>query len=88
MSAIHAIERARGVTITPEIRRLRRLLYCGEWIESHVLHMHLLHAPDFLGCESGLQAAETHPEAIRRGLRMKKYGNELLDVLAGARFIR
>jgi len=83
MSAVHAIERARGVSITPEIRRLRRLLYCGEWIESHVLHMHLLHAPDFLDCESGLQAAETHPEAIRRGLRMKKYGNELLDVLGG-----
>jgi coenzyme F420-reducing hydrogenase alpha subunit len=83
MSAVHAIERACDVRITPEIRRLRRLLYCGEWIESHALHMHLLHAPDFLGCESGLQAAEAHPEAIRRGLRLKKYGNELLEVLGG-----
>jgi sulfhydrogenase subunit alpha len=83
MSAVHAIERARGVRITPEIRRLRRLLYCGEWIESHSLHMHLLHAPDFLGCESGLKAAETQPDAIRRGLRLKKHGNELLEVLGG-----
>lgn len=83
MSAVHAIERACGVRVTPEIRRLRRLLYCGEWIESHTLHMHLLHAPDFLGCESGLKAAETHPEAIRQGLRLKKHGNELLEVLGG-----
>lgn len=83
MSAVHALERSCGVQISPEIRRLRRLLYCGEWIESHCLHMHLLHAPDFLGCESGLQAAETHPDAIRRGLRLKKHGNDLLDVLGG-----
>ena len=83
MSAVHAIERAAQAQLTPELRRLRRLLYCGEWIESHGLHVHLLHAPDFLGCESGLQAAESHPEEIRRGLRLKKHGNDLLDVLGG-----
>ncbi len=83
MSAVHAIEQASGVQITPEIRRLRRLLYCGEWIESHVLHMHLLHAPDFLNCESGLAAAQMYPDELRRGLRLKKHGNELLEVLGG-----
>ncbi|MBN8625377.1 MAG: nickel-dependent hydrogenase large subunit, partial [Planctomycetes bacterium] len=83
MSAVHALEQAAGLRITPEIRRLRRLLYCGEWIESHGLHMHLLHAPDFLNCESGLKAAETYPDEIRRGLRLKKHGNELLEVLGG-----
>lgn len=54
MSSVHALEAALGVTISPEIRRLRRLLYCGEWIESHALHIYLLNAPDFLGFESGL----------------------------------
>lgn len=83
MSAVHALEQAAGLRITPEIRRLRRLLYCGEWIESHGLHMHLLHAPDFLNCESGLKAAETYPDEIRRGLRLKKHGNELLEALGG-----
>jgi coenzyme F420-reducing hydrogenase alpha subunit len=83
MSAVHAIENACGVAVTPEIRRLRRLLYCGEWIESHVLHMHLLHAPDFLGCESGLVAAQSYPDELRRGLRLQKHGNELLEVLGG-----
>ena len=52
MSSVHALERALGITIGPDIRRLRRLLYCGEWIESHALHIHLLHAPDFFGCEA------------------------------------
>ena len=61
MSAVHALEAALGVQISPEIRRLRRLLYCGEWIESHALHIHLLHAPDFLGCESGIELAAKFP---------------------------
>jgi coenzyme F420-reducing hydrogenase alpha subunit len=83
MSAVHALEAALGVSITPEIRRLRRLLYCGEWIESHSLHVHLLHAPDFFGCASGIELAQRFPDEIRRGLRMKKHGNELLEVLGG-----
>lgn len=83
MSACHALEKALGVQVAPEIRALRRLLYCGEWIESHALHVHLLHAPDFLGYESGLSMAADHREALLRGLEMKKIGNELLDVLGG-----
>src|SRR5262245_57671510 len=77
MSSVHALERALGVVITPEIRRLRRLLYCGEWIESHALHMFLLHAPDFLGLDSGLQMAEKYPTELNRALRLKKHGNQL-----------
>jgi sulfhydrogenase subunit alpha len=83
MSAIHALEAALGITVSPEIRRLRRLLYCGEWIESHALHMHLLHAPDFLGYESGLAMARDWPDQVNRGLRLKKHGNQLLEILGG-----
>lgn len=83
MSAVHALEAALGVQISPELRRLRRLLYCGEWIESHALHIHLLHAPDFFGCDSGIELAGKFPDEVRRGLRLKKHGNELLEVLGG-----
>lgn len=83
MSACHALEKALKLEITPEIRTLRRLLYCGEWLESHGLHVHLLHAPDFLGYESGLSMAVDHREVVERGLRMKKIGNDLLDILGG-----
>jgi coenzyme F420-reducing hydrogenase alpha subunit len=83
MSAAHALEKALGVDPGPEVRRLRRLLYCGEWIESHALHIYLLHAPDFLGYESGISLAADHREAVETGLRLKKIGNALLEILGG-----
>ncbi len=83
MSACHALEAALGLELPEPIHRLRRLLYCGEWIESHALHVYLLHAPDFLGFESGLSMAQDHRELVERGLRMKKTGNALLEVLGG-----
>ena len=83
MSAVHAIEDALGVTITPAIRALRRLIYCGEWIESHTLHIYMLHAPDFLGYEGAIEMAKDHGEVVRQGLDLKKVGNELLAVVGG-----
>jgi coenzyme F420-reducing hydrogenase alpha subunit len=83
MSAVHALEAALGVRPGPEIRLLRRLLYCAEWIESHALHIYLLHAPDFLGYESAVALAADHPREVERGLRLKKIGNNLLEILGG-----
>ncbi len=83
MSSVHALESALGIAITPQIRQLRRLLYCGEWIESHALHIHLLHAPDFFGVASGMELARQCPDEIKRGLQLKKFGNRLLEVVGG-----
>ena len=83
MSSCHAMEAACGVTLDGPLRALRRLIYCGEWIESHALHVYLLNAPDFLGFQSGLEMAEKFPKEAERGLRMKKHGNQLLEKLGG-----
>jgi sulfhydrogenase subunit alpha len=83
MSACHALEKAVGIRTTAEIETLRRLLYCGEWLQSHALHMHLLDAPDFLGCESGFSLPPEHAGFLERGLRMKTIGNRLIEVLGG-----
>ena len=83
MSAVHAIERAVGIEIPAGLRELRRLLYCGEWIESHMLHVYMLHAPDFLGYESGLHMAKDHPAEVTRGLQLKKVGNQLIAAVGG-----
>ncbi|MFN8544660.1 MAG: nickel-dependent hydrogenase large subunit [Candidatus Binatia bacterium] len=86
MSAVHAIEQGLGVTLPPALRLLRRLLYCGEWIESHTLHVHMLHAPDFLGFESAVAMAQASPalaEVVRRALRIKKIGNRIVSVVGG-----
>ena len=83
MSAVHAMEDAVGVRITGPLRELRRLLYCGEWIESHSLHIYMLHAPDFLGFEDAIAMAKQHQAVVLRGLRLKKAGNTLMTVLGG-----
>ncbi|MFI1163470.1 Ni/Fe hydrogenase subunit alpha [Streptomyces sp. NPDC020801] len=83
MSACRAIEDACGITVDEPIRALRRLLYCGEWIESHALHVYLLHAPDFLGCDSAVDLARTERAAVERGLRLKQAGNAILELLGG-----
>jgi len=83
MSSCHAMESIMGVKIGGAIRELRRLLYCGEWIESHALHVFMLHAPDFLGYQDALQMAVDHPEQVKMGLKLKKIGNELMSVTGG-----
>jgi sulfhydrogenase subunit alpha len=83
MSAAHAMEDALGVKVEGQLRALRRLIYCGEWIESHGLHIYLLHAPDFLGYADALKMAADHPEAVKRGLKLKKVGNDLVSLVGG-----
>ena len=83
MSAIGAMEDALNVQVTTDIRNLRRLLYCGEWIESHALHVYMLHTPDFLGYESSIHMAADHPAQVKQGLRIKKIGNDLMTLLGG-----
>jgi len=83
-SAVRAMEDACGVTIDDgPIRDLRRLLYCGEWIESHALHVYMLHAPDFLGYTGAVEMARDHREIVEQGLRMKKLGNSVLETIGG-----
>jgi len=83
MSSVHAIESALDVSPTPEVRALRRLLYCAEWIESHALHIYMLQAPDLYGLESVVALAAQQPDLVRQGLKLKKIGNELMALLGG-----
>ncbi|ATL32243.1 Ni/Fe hydrogenase subunit alpha [Streptomyces formicae] len=83
LSACAAIEDACHVTVDPALRELRRLLYCGEWIESQTLHIYLLHAPDFLGCDGAVELARTARAHVERGLRLKQAGNAVLELLGG-----
>ena len=83
MSASQAVEQAAGVSVTPEIHALRRLIYCGEWIQSHVLHAAMLHAPDFLGLHDAIKIAEINPDLVKTALRLKKIGNSLMEVVGG-----
>ncbi len=83
ISACNAIEDACGVSVGPELTALRRLLYCGEWIHSHALHIFLLHAPDFLGYPDAISMARSHPDLVECGLEIKKAGNRLMEAIGG-----
>jgi coenzyme F420-reducing hydrogenase alpha subunit len=83
MSAVHGLERLFGVTPSEGTRELRRLLYCGEWIESHVLHVFLLAAPDFLGLPNAIELAKTQPDLVKMALQIKRIGNDLMAVIGG-----
>jgi sulfhydrogenase subunit alpha len=82
MSAVHALEKIFGVTVSRPVRDLRRLMYCGEWIESHALHIYLLQGPDFYGLESAL-AGKEYLELAKKGLMFKKLGNGILTAIGG-----
>ena len=65
------------------IALLRRLLYCGEWIQSHALHVYLLHAPDFFSLADAVELAALDKGAVERGLRLKRAGNQLMETIGG-----
>lgn len=82
-SAANAIEDACGTAPDHRVRALRRLLYCGEWISSHALHIYLLHAVDFLGYPDAVALARDHRAHVERGLTLKKAGNAVLETIGG-----
>lgn len=83
MSAVYAMENALGTSLPEYLHQLRRLIYCGEWIESHTLHVYMLHAPDFLGYLDAIQIAKDYPHLLKRGLRLKKAGNDIVRLIGG-----
>jgi sulfhydrogenase subunit alpha len=83
MSSATALEKALGITVRPEVRSLRRLMYCGEYMESHALHIYMLQAPDLFGKESAFELAAIAPDVVKNALRLKKIGNQVLAAIGG-----
>ncbi|MCB0361936.1 MAG: Ni/Fe hydrogenase subunit alpha [Bdellovibrionales bacterium] len=83
MSSVQAMEAALGIEVSAEVKALRRLIFCGEWIESHTLHVYMLHAPDFLGFEDAIKMAQKFPQLVTDGLQLKKLGNDLMTLVGG-----
>jgi sulfhydrogenase subunit alpha len=82
-SSIAAMEDVCGVEVDDQVRALRRMLFCGEYVESHALHVFMLHAPDFLGYANAFEMARDHGEVVERALHLKKVGNELMRIIGG-----
>lgn len=83
LTSIQATEAAFGIVPSPQTARLRDLLFRGETLESHALHLFLLAAPDYLGYPSAPAMAADHGEAVALGLRLKQLGNRIQETLGG-----
>ncbi|WP_415902177.1 Ni/Fe hydrogenase subunit alpha [Neptuniibacter sp. QD29_5] len=83
VSAVNALESLFQVQLTPWIMDMRRLLYLGEWLQSHGLHIHLLALPDYFGHNSALELAGEFPDEVRRGFAIQDAGNRIMRFLGG-----
>ncbi len=82
-ASIQATDDAFGVKLTPEVLAIRKLMVMAEQIQSHVLHVYFLVAPDAFAAPSVIPLAATHPEVVKRALKLKKIGNVICERLAG-----
>jgi sulfhydrogenase subunit alpha len=82
-TSLEATEAALGVQLTEQATLLRKLLFHGEIIDSHVLHTYYLVAPDFLGVPSVIPLVATHRPVVERALRMKALAGDLCAMIAG-----
>ncbi|GAA5214387.1 Ni/Fe hydrogenase subunit alpha [Corallincola platygyrae] len=83
MTAVRAVETLFEVVLPDSIAALRRVTQCGEWLQSHALHIHFLAAPDYLGFDNVMGLAKRYPEEVKRGMRLQALGNDLLRLQGG-----
>jgi len=83
VSAVNALESLFEVELTSWVKQMRRLLYLGEWLQSHGLHIHLLALPDYFGHNTAIELAGEYPEEVRRGFAIQDAGNRIMRFLGG-----
>ena len=83
LASLKASEDAFSIRISKQEKLLRRLLNCGEYFESHVLHIYFLAVPDFLGAKSVLPLVNTHKDVVLQALKLKKLGHSIGDAIGG-----
>ena len=82
-ASLRASEKALGVELSEQVQLLRKLVFHGEVLDSHILHAYMLVAPDFLGVGSVIPLATTHRDVVLRALRMKKLAGDLCAAISG-----
>lgn len=83
LTSIRAVEKALGIEVSPQTELLRKLCYYGEMLDSHILHIYMLVAPDLLGVGSIIPLVESAPQVVARALRMKKVAGDICAAVAG-----
>ena len=82
-ASVLATEAAMGIVNSEQTERLRLLNVMGETLQSHILHLYFLAAPDFLGVGSVVPLVESHTEVVLRALKLKKLANDMCGIISG-----
>lgn len=82
-TSIRAIEDACGITSTKQTVELRKLLLCGQMVQSHSLHLYLLVLPDFVGASSSFELQKSHPDLFQNAITLKRYADAIIDTIGG-----
>lgn len=82
-ASVHAVEAALGIAAGPKLRLVRRLNMAGEWLQSHILHVCFLVAPDAFGAPSIVPMVGSHPDVVKRALRLKRLANDICCTVSG-----
>jgi sulfhydrogenase subunit alpha len=85
LASIRAVENAFGIVPSGQTRKLRLLLKHMETLQSHVLHLYFLAAPDFLSTGSVFPLIKSHPDVVARAARLKLVANDACDIIGGRR---
>jgi len=85
LASIRAVENAFGIVTTEQTRKLRLLLKHMETLQSHILHLYFLAAPDFLNSGSVFPFIESSPEVVVRAAILKLLANDVCDCIGGRR---
>ena len=83
ITAVNVFEKIFEVEVPDYIKKLRRVIYCGEWVSSHSAHAFFLHMPDFFKKNSFIELARERRELIDAGLQVRKAGNKIIEALGG-----
>jgi sulfhydrogenase subunit alpha len=83
MAAIKGIENAMDIEVSEQTDKLRILCHYGEQIESHILHVGYLVAPDLLGQNSVIPLVESHPDVVKTIIRLHRVGNSCMELIGG-----
>ena len=85
LASIRTVEHAFGMVPSLQTERLRLLLKHMETLQSHILHLYFLVAPDFLGTDSVLELIKPHGDVVQRAARLKLLANDGADLIGGRR---
>lgn len=83
VTSTKGIEAACNIEVTKQTKLLRKLMLCGQMVQSHSLHLYLLALPDFVGASSSFDLQKNHPDIFNNAIVLKRYADRIIEAVGG-----